>query len=624
MISVSHSFAFEIKNTPSEKVTLSEQEKVKLTFLKSMEHELFTNPWEAFQKLLTLQAPSEKAPNELRYWWLIRKAQCQNLLYFYEDFDQTLVDIEKLSIKEAPEKVQALFFQFQGLSLQRNGKYIDSRVHFRKSMAIAKKANLFHLYITAKQELAYTYSLVDMFETSLKDMQEAYLEAFSLDDHFLLAIINETYGAIYGYIREYDKSVEYYQKALSTYENLGYKSHVAEAIYGLASTYRYAKNYPLAVEYFKLYQKKVAYTPNANITYFGAYGLGMSLAEKGACEEALPVIERAFELKGLDDYDAELYKRQASCFIQLNQYESAEVAISKAETIFNSLPELLGTAWQLEVVKIKADLANAIGDTATAYILLKTYHEKYTKVLIDNSSTHAANLRANMELERLNIEKALSSQRSKTELLEIKAKEQENLQQSYFIIFLLTSLLIFISVVTVQYRTNRKVTKLSNTDALSGLFNRRYIFNYLEQHITPFKKERKPLSIFVLDIDDFKIINDTYGHPVGDKVILEVANIAKSTLREHDLIGRIGGEEFICILPNTEINIAEAIAENMRKRIAQHSCFLSLGSNISLTVSVGVSCVTEETLDTKALYHIADKALYAAKNSGKNCVVTLS
>lgn len=269
-------------------------------------------------------------------------------------------------------------------------------------------------------------------------------------------------------------------------------------------------------------------------------------------------------------------------------------------------------------------MANAKGEHGKGFNLLKDYHEKYTKVLADNFSSHSANIRTNMEMERQNIEKALSNQLTKTEMLKIKAKEQENLQQSYFIIFLSTLLLIVISVVTVQFRTNRKVTLLSNTDSLSGLYNRRFIFQYLDEHISQDQKGEQTLSIFVLDIDDFKIINDTYGHPVGDKVIQEVASIAKSVIRKDDLIGRIGGEEFMCVLPKAELNEAEKVAEKMRSAIAKHSCFQSLGNNISLTVSVGVSCVSSDTEDSKALYFTADKALYAAKNSGKNCVVTLS
>lgn len=596
---------------------------VTIASLQNMDNQIFVEPWLSFQGLSKLASKYPQMSHEEQVWWLLRKAQCEDLLYFYEKFDQTLLEIEPLISVQSSIEQEARFNHFKGLSMQRAGGYKQSRVYFEKAMSLAKQKNLNHIYIKAKLEFAYTYSLAELFETSLKDMQEAYVEAFALNDQLLVAMINEAYGAIYGYMDDNAKSLEYYQKALDVYESLGYKAHVAEAIYGIATTYRYWKKYELAIEKFKLYQQSVSYTPNAEITYFGAYGLGMSLAESGQCGEALNVIDHALILTGLDDYDAELYKRKTSCLIQLKRFDEAEKTLDILNKTFQALPELMGTAWQIETLKIASSLESARGNYQKGYELLVLYNQQYIDLLMKNSSSRIIKVRASMELERQDIEKALSSQRSKADLLEIKNREQKSLQQSYFIIFLSTLLVIVIVVVSFQFQNNRKMADLAITDSLSGLYNRRYIFQYLDKFITGFDSTKGSLSILVIDIDDFKLINDTYGHPIGDRVIEVVAEISKNILRTEDVIGRIGGEEFLCVLPRTSSETGVVVAQRMIEEVGQHVFDNDEGITFSVTISIGVSSISQDINDSKALYSLADKALYQAKTSGKNCVEIL-
>jgi diguanylate cyclase (GGDEF)-like protein len=225
-----------------------------------------------------------------------------------------------------------------------------------------------------------------------------------------------------------------------------------------------------------------------------------------------------------------------------------------------------------------------------------------------------------MELERQDIEKALSNQRSKADLLEIKNREQKSLQQSYFIIFLSTVLVIVIAVVTFQFKNNRKMANLAITDPLSGLYNRRYIFQYLDKLISSTSPNKGKLSILVIDIDDFKLINDTYGHPMGDSVLKVLAEILQNLLRVEDMMGRIGGEEFLCVLPRTSSEIGEKIAHRMKEEISQYVFKNEEGITFTITISIGVSSISQDVHDSKALYSLADKALYEAKTSGKNCV----
>ncbi|MGB1201453.1 MAG: tetratricopeptide repeat protein, partial [Cognaticolwellia aestuarii] len=256
-----------------------------------MDHEIYLEPWLSYQKLIGLQSEAESY-DELDYlWWLLRKAQAENLIYFYDDFSRTVKQANNLVTTDTPLAIQARLSLFQGLIERRKGDYSRSQETLSKALIQAKEAQLSRLYVYGKQELAYTKTLTELFETSLVDIQEAYVEAFALKDQFLIASINETYGAIYGYLHDYKKSIEYYQRALEAYQTLQYPAHVAEAIYGLASTYRYWGKYQLAIEYFEKYQQQTTYTPNSNISFFSAYGIGMTMAEQGDCLAAIKVID---------------------------------------------------------------------------------------------------------------------------------------------------------------------------------------------------------------------------------------------------------------------------------------------------------------------------------------------
>jgi diguanylate cyclase (GGDEF)-like protein len=133
----------------------------------------------------------------------------------------------------------------------------------------------------------------------------------------------------------------------------------------------------------------------------------------------------------------------------------------------------------------------------------------------------------------------------------------------------------------------------------------------------------KPMAIFMFDIDKFKSINDRFGHPVGDKVIRLLAATAKKTLRQTDVFGRLGGEEFAAFLGNTEEKGALIVAERVRLAFQEAAEFVD-GTEIGATVSIGVTFTTDYKSEVEALLGRADEALYNAKNSGRNRVIMKS
>ena len=164
---------------------------------------------------------------------------------------------------------------------------------------------------------------------------------------------------------------------------------------------------------------------------------------------------------------------------------------------------------------------------------------------------------------------------------------------------------------------------LASVDGLTGLFNRRHFLELAEAEWSRFDRYERPLSLMMIDIDRFKAINDRFGHDIGDQVIVHVADICRQGKRASDIVGRIGGEEFVMLLLETPLDSAVMVAERLRRRIAD-SPLLDPAARLALTASIGVAEAGSLTPDIMALMKAADAALYRAKNAGRDRVVAAS
>jgi len=169
---------------------------------------------------------------------------------------------------------------------------------------------------------------------------------------------------------------------------------------------------------------------------------------------------------------------------------------------------------------------------------------------------------------------------------------------------------------------NRQLERLATRDPLTGLYNRRYVEEKLEEETARARRYGPPLSVVVLDLDNFKEINDTLGHQAGDEVLIAVASSLRKDVRQVDVVGRIGGEEFIVILPNTPAASAITMGERIRGRIERLDTVLRPdGTPIRLTISGGIAQFRPDDPSPKEMVERADRTLYQAKREGRNRVL---
>jgi diguanylate cyclase (GGDEF)-like protein len=161
--------------------------------------------------------------------------------------------------------------------------------------------------------------------------------------------------------------------------------------------------------------------------------------------------------------------------------------------------------------------------------------------------------------------------------------------------------------------------RLTITDDLTKLYNYRYLLQYLNAEVKRCLRYKKKVSLLFIDVDGFKRINDTFGHLVGSRALAELGQVLRSIVRETDVIGRYGGDEFVIVLPETPLNGALAIAERIRKRIEDYE-FVAQDQRVHLTVSLGVANLPKHTLTAEGLIKKADAAMYRAKELSKNTI----
>ncbi len=217
----------------------------------------------------------------------------------------------------------------------------------------------------------------------------------------------------------------------------------------------------------------------------------------------------------------------------------------------------------------------------------------------------------------------LLEQQNKLKQAEISRLAQKKQQQERNVLVLIFICVVFLLMIIRQLRVRYQLKVMAHTDMLTGLRNRANLFHNAQRVIATALELNKPLSVLVIDIDYFKKINDKYGHQAGDEVLKNVAKLGAEVMRSRDIFGRLGGEEFVAILPDADIDIAHAIALRFKEKI-EHYPFSFVSEQkpftIDVTVSIGVAQLQKNETTADSLIGAADIAMYQAKQAGRNQV----
>ena len=260
------------------------------------------------------------------------------------------------------------------------------------------------------------------------------------------------------------------------------------------------------------------------------------------------------------------------------------------------------------------------GQFDLAYLEKKSYLKKYHSYRKEKRLAMIASLEQSFEVNDKKASNSLLASQNKLKVRRVAEVQDQKATQQYNFTLIISTAIVFMLLFFRQLRIRNKLIRLTRTDALTGLGNRSALFEHGEHMVASFASQPEELSVLLLDLDHFKKINDNFGHHAGDKTLKVISQLVKETMRSRDVFYRLGGEEFVAILPFADCNKAKAIAMRINEKIAQHD-FSSLILQSKVTVSIGVATMAPNQLTFEQVLHCADLAMYQAKELGRNSVV---
>lgn len=520
-----------------------------------------------------------------------------------------------------------------------------------------------------KAQLLYTKGSIVSFKGDAKLgyqlTEQAVALAIELDDQLLLADAYSSMGAYYQDIYSDIESLKYFQKAHQIFNKLNAEVKLSHLQLSMALAYYYIYDYEKAR---LLAEKSLAYFTE-HAMYFDSIVSHQILASiftsQDQYKHAISLLEDAVLMSDyvLDkQLNYQTYRDLSSIYLQIQNIEKAKFYWYLMDEVKESIQSPVTLISHL-MLKVDIDLRER--NLSSAKELLSEVDrliQKFDKLGNNFLYSYFYQLKVSLAEIELNFEQALFWQKQirtleqllqnleteesvakyliqsdteqallKNKLLEEQKKAREarlevlkhkNSETMVYITGSVIFILLLFLFISRQSRATKVLSTLANTDVLTQLANRRFTFEQGQLFFSQKKHVDADFALISFDIDHFKQVNDSYGHPIGDSALAHISQVVKQCIRADDVLGRIGGEEFLLFLPGASLEKAAEKAELLRKEISSKPLIVD-GKSIFLSASFGVSARSSNTATFCDLYKLSDNALYQAKQNGRNCIVCL-
>jgi len=531
------------------------------------------------------------------------------------------IDALKITTENGDKLQQAKQLQNIAITYKNLHNYKNAIEYMTLSLQTAKKIKNVDLQIVALYSLArYNNALrenVIAFEYAIQALD---LSRQS-NNHKELAKCHFVIAEIYYSLGDLKGAYENYEHSLNQHYNFDDKTSLALTCEKLGEIDLNNEDYYFAELHYKTAAENYNEIDNLENLVRTYEALGKIYKDTGDKEKAYVYIQKFADTN-------EKLNRELNSNKYLYNYEYYNIIGNeeKALEYFKLYSEYQDS---IKVVISQERVENLISDIEVKHEVEKA---KSTKELekITKAAKEKEKMLESLEIESSYKEKIKNEQIDKLKYerkikdLEIsRQKRQRYMFISLIVIIIFVAFLLFlIAIIYIgKYRMKRKhsldMEKIAKTDPLTKLPNRRAVLEQINYELARFKRNSNPFTIVISDIDDFKHINDTYGHDAGDKVLVSISNLIFKTIRRQDICARWGGEEFLFLLPETDSQGAEIFSEKIRKKV-EKNVIIHKKSNVSITMTFGI-CTFTKSLSIDECIRRADKALYGGKHSGKNC-----
>lgn len=515
----------------------------------------------------------------------------------------------------------AAFIGCSAYALDLQGKPGEAALAYERAVIAAEKAQDTETLAEALATRGESRHYHGRYDDAIADLNRAYALHLKLRNksgqRYTLNAIANVYSD--EHVGEFDKAIGYYRQLLREDEASGLKSGVATARFNIGSALEMKGQYEAALrEYRQALQIDTALNDTASIAE-GELSIGSLLVKQGKAGEALPWIERALG-RFVAAADAESTARarlhRAKALRALKRPREAMEDLDFAERHFQKQnnPRYLA-----QVYEVLASAHADAGDWRMAYQASVAYRKADKQLEKHAREEQGSRL-------RVQFDSAKKEQENRALLIEnahrgealINAERVRSLQR-VMIVFGMTFVVLLAAMVWQEVGKGRRMRALAMTDELTDLPNRRNIFEFLERQLRVAQASARPLGVIAFDVDHFKRINDAYGHHGGDRVLRAIAEIVDRQLPDNAKLGRMGGEEFLVVVPATQAAQVWEIAEALRTAMSA-AAFEGFRDGARVTISLGVTESRAED-DVEALLKRADAALYQAKREGRDRAV---
>jgi len=530
-----------------------------------------------------------------------------------------------LSRSDGNKKMMARSLNLIGTNMISNGDYAGALDDFQSALNIFEKSG-------EKREIASTLNNIGIIYDITGDYEQAlnyYLKSLKIKEEigelrWISSTLNNI-GVIYNVINFPEKALYYFKRALKINRKINKKESIAIALTNIGNIHNKRKEYSKAIRYYSDSLAIDRDMKNIRGIATSLNNIGLSLKGMGKFDSAMKYFKKSLKIrKGLGD------KRLISR--TLCNIASIDILIGKYGEAIKGLKSALKIAKNINLKNEKSLIYESLykvyekkGFFNKAFYYLKKFQTENKEIAKEQSREKVIEIEKRYQMEKKKKEIELLKKDRTIQKLTI--RRQKLIQRLIFI----GALILFLIVLFLFYlyrskkrlneelkMVNIKLDKFSRTDHLTGLSNRRDMYEKLEYELNRVRRGKVPFSIVLCDIDGFKSFNDRYGHDCGDFILRKLAELMRLKLRKQDTISRWGGEEFLILVPETEIEGAKILSEKIRKSV-ESEIFIFNGKELSLTLTLGV-CMFESGMELSECLKRADEALYRGKKSGKNRV----
>jgi diguanylate cyclase (GGDEF)-like protein len=506
------------------------------------------------------------------------------------------------------------FLAARASALYSEGNFLDAQPVFDEAIIVAEKAGLIRAATGVMSSKAFVYSLLGRHADALDLLFKAHQRYVELGDEISSRATMSAIGNAYAHERasreDLLKALSYHQQSIMPDAEKSTRHELANVYFNMGVVYQRLRDLPNAKMFVQKSMTLFRSLKDPTGLAFGNYRLGVLAGESGKWEEALGFLDNALpELTRAGDATMifNAHRARAKAFAHLGRRRDSLDALARADAIRSRIES---SPMEATYLNAAAEVYAGLGDFEKAYRHQALLREAEQRNVTEAREKDAAEVQTRFEVKQKEAENAL-----------LRARERESEARRVALVLAVVLLLFVLGGLGLylyrQSQQNRRFASLAMRDDLTGLPNRRSILEYARAQLRVSRMDNVRMCLALIDIDHFKAINDASGHAVGDAVLTAFAEVCARQLRSNDRLGRYGGEEFLLIMPGSDLSQMPLVFSRLRSAIQQIDV-PGLLHGRAPTFSMGAVEVTGPADDLDKLVKRADDALYRAKQGGRD------